>query len=104
MSEKLTGYILLFLGLLVIVYSAISIFMVFTKKAQPIQLFTGPGISVSLPNTKPTELVPAATLNDISNISAHYLLMSFLLGVGFKLGTLGVQLLRPIEVKLATKQ
>ena len=110
MSEKITGYILLFLGLLVIGYSSISIYQVFTKKAQPIQLFTGSGISLDLSGYMPpgtpkskTDLVPANTLNEISNLSAHYLLMSFLLGVGFKVSTLGIQLLRPIEVKLQSK-
>lgn len=110
MSEKITGYLLLFLGLLVIGYSAVSIYQVFTKRAQPINLFTGPGISLDLsaymppgtPKSK-TDLVSANTLNDISNLSAHYLLMSFLLGVGFKVSSLGIQLLRPIEVKLNAK-
>lgn len=110
MSEKITGYLLLFLGLLVIGYSAISIYLVFTKKTQPIQLFTGSGISLDLSGYMPpgtpkskTDLVSANTLNDISNISAHYLLMTFFVGVGFKVSSLGIQLLRPIEVKLNSK-
>ena len=105
MSEKITGYLLLATGLLVMLYSASSIYLVFTKKAPPIQLFSGDGIKVEIPGSKTSsELIPADQLNEISNLSAHYLLMSFLLGVGFKVGTLGIQLLRPIEVKLNTKQ
>ena len=105
MSEKISGYLLLLGGLIIIFYSAFSIYQVFTKQSQPIQLFSGEGIKVEIPGSKaPSELIPADQLNEISNLTAHYLLMSFLVSIGFKISSLGVQLLRPIEVKLATKQ
>jgi len=104
MSEKITGYILLILGLLVIGASAFNIYQVFTKQAQSIQLFSGEGIKVEIPGLNaPSELIPADQLNEISNLTAHYLLMSFLVSIGFKVSSLGIQLLRPIEVKLNAK-
>lgn len=101
LSEKLTGYLLLFLGILVIGYSSFSIYQVFTKKAKPVELFNSPSFQIELaPNSKPVELMSAETLDTISNLTAHYFLMSFLAMVGFKISSLGIQLLRPIEVKL----
>ncbi|OGC93115.1 hypothetical protein A3D85_00330 [Candidatus Amesbacteria bacterium RIFCSPHIGHO2_02_FULL_47_9] len=115
MPEKLTGYLLLVCGLLLIAYSVFSIYQVFTNAAKPIQLFTGQGVSLDLgsliptdlpvqPKSAKTEVISASYLNDISNITAHYLLMSFLVSVGFKVSSLGIQLLRPIEVKLHTTE
>jgi hypothetical protein len=113
MSEKIVGYLLLTVGLLTIGLSAFNIYQVFTKKIQPLQLFTGPGISFDLsgylpevPGSKPapkTDLVSASTINEISNLSAHYLLISFLAGIGFKVSSLGIQLLRPVEIKIQPK-
>ena len=104
MSEKITGYLLLLGGIIIIFFSAYNIYQVFTKQTQPIQLFAGEGIKVEIPGSKtPSELIPADQLNDISNLTAHYFLMSFLVSIGFKISSLGVQLLRPIEVKLNNK-
>lgn len=104
MSEKITGYLLLLGGLVIIFLGAVNIYQVFTKQAQPIQLISGEGIKVEIPGSKtPSELIPADQLNEISNLTAHYLLMSFLVSIGFKISSLGIQLLRPIEVKLNSK-
>ncbi len=107
MSEKVTGYLLLFLGLFVIGYSALNIYQVFTKKIAPVQLFTLKGVTIDLSQYQqpPLEILPATSINELSNLSAHYFLISFVVGVGFRISTLGIQLLRPIEVKLrATDQ
>lgn len=104
MSEKITGYLLLLGGLVIILLGSVNIYQVFTKQAKPIQLISGEGIKVEIPGSKtPSELIPADQLNEISNLTAHYLLMSFLVSIGFKVSSLGVQLLRPIEVKLQSK-
>ena len=111
MSEKIIGYLLLGLGLLTIIFSAFNVYQVFTKQASPIGLFQLKGLSLDvaqyLPSDPrsatppPAEIFPAADLNFISNLTAHYLLMSFFIGVGFKVASLGIQLLRPIQVKLS---
>lgn len=113
MSEKVIGYILLSGGLLVIVFCGVNVYLVFSGQIPPVQLFSGPGISFDPTSlfggaasgfvAKPQELVPAETLNKTSNIFAHIFLMGFLASIGYKLAALGVQLVRPIVVKIKEK-
>jgi len=111
MPEKRMGYFLVGIGLSLILISAVSVFVVFTGRVKPAPVFRQPGISLdmsqiaglpTLPGSKPTpvELLSASALNDISNLTLHILLMGFIAGIGYKIALLGVQLLRPVEVKL----
>ncbi len=123
MSEKVIGYILLCVGIIVIALSGYSVFAVFTKQAEPVKLFNFKGIGInvsqiasnSLPaelsqfvskNQTPqtTEIISADMLNETSNFIAHYILMGFIASIGFKLASLGVMLVRPIVVKLRAKE
>lgn len=114
MNEKIAGYILLVSGILVIAFAAWSVFSVFTKKSTPVQLFSFSGISLdaskltggAVPQSKDSqmELIPSSLLNDTSNIFAHLFLMGFIAGIGHKIASLGVMLLRPVEVKVRTKE
>ena len=115
MTEKVIGYTLLAVGVLIIIFSAVNIFMVFTGRAQPVQLFHTSGISLdfgslisaqllagarsNLPAQK-TEILPAEQIDLISNLTVQVFLMGFLAGAGFKLASLGVQLLKPVVLKL----
>lgn len=105
MSEKISGYLLLVIGLIIILISAFQVYQVFTGAQAPLSLSNSSGVSASLmPGTPPVELIPAADINELANITLTYLLMTFLVTVGYKISSLGVQLLRPIEVKLSAKQ
>jgi hypothetical protein len=123
MSEKITGYSLLFLGIGIMFFCVINIFMVFTNKMEPFSYFniassSGEGnplnisnlmkqiqggnqdalnTSIALPKT---DLIPSESLNQMLNLSTQFFLMTFILGFGYKLANLGVQLVRPINVKL----
>lgn len=107
MSEKIIGYTLLVSGIAIIIFTAFNVYFVFTRQAQPVQLFNFPSISldmsqslgVALPKSKPTELISADMLNQTSNIFAHLFLMGFFATIGEKLASLGVQLVRPIVIK-----
>lgn len=108
MTEKIVGYSLLIIGVFVIIFCGLNVLFVFTGKALPIQPFNFPGVSLDLsqslglPKTagvKPTELISADMLNQSSNLFTHLFLMGFLAGIGQKLASLGVQLVRPIVVK-----
>jgi len=112
-SVKVTGYVLLVLGIAGMLGSAASVFLVFTRQSQPVQLFHLPSFSVDLSQlsgysypgeekqaTSSTELFSASAMNDIANLSAHFILMGFLVSVGYKVASLGIQMLRPIEVQL----
>jgi hypothetical protein len=103
MSEKTTGYILLFSGLILITVCAFSVYQVFTKQTSPINYFNLASITVNIPNASVIELMSGKAMSDTANLTIHIVLMTFLVSVGTKISTLGIQLLRPIEVKLNTK-
>lgn len=124
MPEKTIGYVLLTVGVVIIIFSAISTYLVFTKKTQPVQLFNFSGISLdtaqllqnSLPanapdflqgvptKSTPTEIIPPELINSSSNLFAHLILMGFIATIGAKIATIGTLLVRPIVVKLKTKE
>jgi hypothetical protein len=107
-TEKIIGYSLLFVGIFLIIVSVFSVFQVFTGAVKPVQLFQMQGISLDLGTQNgiklpSTEIVPAAMLNDTTNLFVHLLLMGFIASTGQKLASLGIELLRPIVVKLNEK-
>ncbi len=120
MSEKVTGYLLLVLGILLIFGSLVGIYFVFTGKTQPYPVFNLPAITLDLSGlmeaegqeakqlsdsgaSLQTELVKGDVLNKPLNLAAYLLFMSFILNVGFKIGSLGAQLVRPIKVSLRSE-
>lgn len=115
MSEKVTGYTLLISGLITIILVSFNVYQVFTKQLPPIHYFSLPPITLNtsafLPaqlqgqsSTAPTlELLSGQTSSDMANLTIHLVLASFLVGVSSKVASLGVQLLRPIEVKVNNK-
>lgn len=119
MNEKVTGNILLFVGIIIMFFAVIEVFMVFTGKQKPISALTVssadlssfsienfiPGLPTALSGNKPTtSILPTKVINDSINLTMFFFLMSFLLGFGFKLSTLGIQLIRPVYVKMRTKE
>lgn len=124
MNEKIVGYILLVLGMLIIAASSISVLTVFTARAKPVKIFNFPSISLNtneiiaanLPremsgflNQQPTqvqktELISSDMINQTSSVFAHLFLMGFLVTVGYKIASLGTQLIRPIVVNLKSKE
>lgn len=123
MSEKVTGYLLLIVGLTIMLITVINIFMVFTNRTKPfsvfkissssslnindiISQFQKNNLSASPSATNQTitppklDILPPEVLNQTLNLSTHFFLMSFILGFGYKLANLGVQLIRTINVKL----
>ena len=117
MDNKIIGYLLLIAGIVIIVFSSFSVYSVFTGKTQPIPLFDSSGISLDLgsllgnqmpleldgvqkPTLPSSELIKPELINKPLNLSTHLFLMGFLVNAGFKISSLGNQLLRPIKVKL----
>lgn len=122
MNEKVIGYLLLVVGLIIMVYSVIDMIMVFTDKKEPVSLFNISSDKASgsldinnlisqlqqnnpeltnqtIPQPK-IDILPPEVLNKTLNISVHFFFMTFVLGFGYKLSSLGIQLIRPINVKL----
>lgn len=105
------------------IFSAVNIFMVFTNKTKPFSYFNMASngnressldvgslikqmqsgnqnaLNESIPLPK-FDLIPPEVLNQTLNLSTQFFLMTFILGFGYKLANLGVQLIRPINVKL----
>lgn len=111
MHEKTTGYLLLALGILVIIISAIVIFLIFTGRMEPVGVFSinAPTINTNdlLPQAaarisegKEIELIPTETFNKTLNMVVQFFLMSFMLNVGYKISSLGVQMLRQVKVEV----
>lgn len=122
MTEKVTGYALLVVGLLIIFYSAINIYSVFTKKSKPVQLFNLPGISldvggglggielppeaeqlgIKLPEQSQTkqQIISPDLINDSSNLFAHVIFMGFISSIGFKIAQIGATILKPLKITL----
>jgi hypothetical protein len=110
-DHKIIGILLLVFGIVLIGFATFNIYQVFTGQAQSINLFSSNGISLDLKQLVPSgdsiansrlELLSADSLNKTFNLSFHLLLMGFVSSAGFKLASLGNQLLRPIEVHLKT--
>ncbi len=126
MTEKTTGYILLVIGIIIMIFATIQIILVFTGKANPIDLFqyeksstptsaadldlntllmqmqsVSAGSSNSLPSLP---FLDPEVINKSLNLLVYYLIMQFLLGLGYKFASLGTQLVRPINVVLKNRQ
>lgn len=111
-SEKIIGYILLTVGLIVILVSAYQVFQMFTGNATPLAVVQTTGISMDVssfappgtipPGTK-AQLLSAAELDEFANLTLTYLLLTFLVSVGYKIASLGIQLVKTIEVKVNQK-
>lgn len=125
MTEKYVGYSLLVTGILLMVFAVIQIIMVFTGKAEPIQVFqyeeaqqeevqepldqealmrqlqsgnlsglADLGMSSGLSGFG----IDAESINKMINLTVYYFIMQFVLSLGFKLSSLGVQMVRPMNV------
>jgi hypothetical protein len=121
MPEKVLGYVLLTVGLVVITFTAWNVWQVFSGKAEPVQIFNFEGISldpsqftpqINVPEgmeglipqrsqkSEPVEFISPEYLNETANLFAHIMLMGFIASIGGRFASIGVQLMRPIEVKL----
>lgn len=123
MKERVIGLTLIGVGIGIIIFAAFSVLRVFTAKAQPASLFNFPAISLDAssligsdapPDAREAlrsgaqapklELIPSEIMNKTTNALAHLLLMGFIASIGYKIGSLGVMLSRPIIVNLKSKE
>lgn len=98
----------------------IQVLLVFTGKTNPIPVFSieSPKLSLdaflpnlpagvtlpggSTPSNQSIELISTKDFNRLLNMSATIFLMGFVLSFGYKIASLGINLLRPIIVKTST--
>lgn len=128
MSEKTIGYSLLVIGIIIMIFATFQIIGAFTGRANPIAIFQyekqtsrssnqdssidsllnqlqngSVNTDLNLSQTPNIQLFDPLVINKILNLTVYYLIMQFLLGLGFKLSSLGVQLLRPIQVNMKNR-
>jgi hypothetical protein len=102
-TERMTGFILLGVGLLLIFIAVNCVYTIFSGAATPPELFKIDSITISVPtgtdtSTKPMELLKGEQASKFINMAVWYILMLFILSAGSKIAGLGVQLLREIKV------
>jgi len=108
-SNKIIGYTLLLIGLVMIFYPVYNVYQVFKGQALPYHLFSFDPIAIDLSkfvegapqNANLTqELVSSDLLNKPLDLLAHVILMGFIVTAGYKIAGIGVMLVRTIKVKL----
>ncbi len=118
--EKITGYILIVLGLAIVCIAGWNGLMVFTGKAEPIRIFISSQIS---PSTTQISQIPGGQSNEVLaslqpvlsslvgqtmgpnmekpiNITIHFLILGFFVTIGFRIASIGAMLVRSITYKI----
>lgn len=102
--ERILGYSLLCVGLACIVFAFFSMHSVLTDQAKPPEIFQTQSLTLTTsPGTSQPTVVTIAIDPDIRkivNIFLYNLLMFFLVMVGGKMGSLGIQLIKEIKIKM----
>jgi hypothetical protein len=112
-ANKIIGYILLLIGLVMIFYPVYNVYQVFKGQTLPYHLFSFKPISIDLSNfvegapqnaNLNQELVASDLLNKPLDLLAHVILMGFIASAGFKVASLGVMMARTIKVKIKEEE
>jgi len=128
-TEKIIGYSLLGLGIIFMFFATFQIVLTFTGKVSPFQIIkstpqkNNQNTANSFDKSNPEELLKQAqqdplsllssgggvdlsnfidqkAINNMLNLTVHYFIMQFLLGLGYKLASLGVQMVRPLKISI----
>jgi len=125
MTEKAVGYTLLAIGIIIMIVASMQAIMVFTGKSKPVRIFQSKTVAQQVAPVQKTQEellmdiqsgdfsslmnsgmtsglesfgIDPNMLNDSLNYTVYFFLMQFVLGLGFKLSSLGVQMVRPVQV------
>jgi hypothetical protein len=99
-SEKVVGYILLAVGVVMILVSVYLMISVFTGRNAPPSLFNFSGISFPTPGGgEPVNVISGEDMNKLVALGVWYVLMFFVMWAGGKIASLGVSLIREIKVE-----
>lgn len=100
--EKIIGYILLFIGLGIILFSIVSAFSVFTGSKRPPELFklekSSQPVSVGGVEIPSMEIIPVDYLNLSGNLMFYLLFMWLLISAGGKIASIGVSMIKEIKI------
>ncbi len=103
-NEKVVGYILLAIGVVMIFSSVFLAFNVFTGASAPPKLFNFSDVSFSVPQTggasETVQIISGQDMSRIVSMVFWYLLMFFIMFAGGRIASLGVNLIREIRVEV----
>lgn len=104
-TEKIFGYVLLCIGLICILFAIYSVYKVFTNITNPPEIFQMKSFSFlasSDAGRPPMEFTISldSQLRKIVNVFLYYLFMLFIVAVGSKICTLGIQFIKEIKVQM----
>ena len=99
-DEKIVGYVLLAIGVILIFFSIYQMMNVFTGASPPPSLFSFSDIYFPGPEGRNTLMISGKELNKLAAMAFWYLLMFFIMWAGGKIASLGVNLIREIRVEV----
>jgi hypothetical protein len=102
-AEKIMGYSLLGVGLIIMLGAIISLYSMVTGSSLPPDIFALPNITASIPiqgSTTTMQLMTGAVASKFANMAVWYMFMAFLTHAGSKIAGLGVHFLREIKFTL----
>ena len=100
-TEKIIGYTLLILGVVLLLFSIFEMINVYTGNASPPNLFNLSDVSLPTDQTGTTiTLIHGAQLSQLPNLFFWFVLMGFMLFAGGKIASLGVSMIKDIKVEI----
>ena len=99
--DKIIGYTLLILGVILLLFSIYAMVNVYTGNASPPNLFNFS--DVSLPtgqNETNATTIQGTQLSQLPNLFFWFILMGFVMFAGGKIASLGVSMLKDIKVEV----
>ena len=121
MQERILGYVLLVMGMLTMAFSVYFIYLTISNNITPFKVFqknetdklqvetvnkeqlSDPRMIASMQKEIITEVLDSQ-INKTMNLGTTLVFGYFLMLFGYRIASLGVQLARPIEVKLNTSK
>ena len=111
-GEKTLGYILLFVGIIIIVLATFTIYSILSGKTEPYKVFDVEGPKISIPSESPTgdssesvgqspgeiTLLSDDAFSKMLNVGASYLALMFVASSGLKIASIGVKLIKDVKV------
>ncbi len=100
-NDKIVGYALLVLGLVLLVFSIIQMITVYYGYSPAPKLFELQDISVPVAQTgTDISLVQGTQVSQLADLICWFLLMGFVLFGGGKIASIGVSLIKDIQVQV----
>jgi len=113
MAEKITGYILIFIGIVIIAIAGFRILSIFKGNTQPINVISETTFSVNNPANGQNPLgsisiletlgLPRSNVYYVFNLLFELLFMGFLVKLGAHVASIGTSMVRPVYVNYKVK-